>query len=109
MVTQDRWSFNRFRSIYTLPLNDSSFFHFAVICFEGTPLVTFSGTFYRFSGEESDGQICVNVTREEDEVNMFDYESFQYVVSEVLTPIFGDATAAGEFVGGHYTEVLYCG
>ena len=59
---------------------------------------TSSGPFYRFSGEESDGQICVNVTREEGDVNMFDFESFQYVVSEVATSIFGDATAVGEFV-----------
>ena len=58
---------------------------------------TFQGTFYRFSGEESDGQICVNVMREEDEINRFDFESFRYVVSEVATPIFGGATAAGEF------------
>ena len=69
-----------------------------MICFEGTPLDTFQGTFYRFSGEESDGQICVNVRREEAEVNMFDFESFRYVVSEIATPIFGGATAAGEFV-----------
>ena len=59
---------------------------------------TFQGNFYRFSGEESDGQICVNVMREEAEVNMFDFESFRYVVSEVATPIFGGATAAGEFL-----------
>ena len=59
---------------------------------------TFSGPFYSFNGDESDGQICVNVMREEDEVNMFDFESFQYVVSAVATPIFGGATAAGEFV-----------
>ena len=51
-----------------------------------------------FSGEESDGQICVNVMREEDDVNMLDFESFQYEVSELATPIFGGATAAGEFV-----------
>ena len=57
---------------------------------------TFLGTYYSFSGEESDGQICVNVMREEGEVNMFDFESFQYVVSDVSTPIFGGATAAGE-------------
>ena len=69
-----------------------------MICFEGTPLDTFQGTFYRFSGEESDGQICVNVTREEDDVDSFDFESFRYVVSEVITPIFGGATASGEFV-----------
>ena len=80
-----------------------------MICFEGTRFQTPLGSYYRFGAEESDGQICVNVTREEDEVNMFDYESFQYVVSEVSTPIFGDATAAGEFVGGRYTEMLYYG
>ena len=60
--------------------------------------MTFSGIFYRFSGDESDGQICVDVSREEDDVNMIDFESFQYVVSEVATPIFGGGTAAGEFV-----------
>ena len=43
-------------------------------------------------------KICVNVMREEGDVNMFDFESFQYVVSEVTTPIFGYATAASEFV-----------
>ena len=68
-----------------------------MICFEGTPLQTFIGTFYRFGGEESDGQICVNVRRDDADVNRFDFESFQYVVSELATPIFGGATAAGEF------------
>ena len=64
-----------------------------MICFEGTPLQTFFRAFYRFSSDESDGQICVIVSREEG-----DCESFQYVVSELATPIFGGATAAGEFV-----------
>ena len=78
--------------------NNSSFFLLhVVICFGGEHSDTFIGTYYSFSGEESDGQICVNVTREEDDVNRFDFESFQYVVSEVATPIFGHATAAGEF------------
>ena len=69
-----------------------------MICFEGTPFPTISGTYYTFSGEEFDGQICVNVMREENDVNMLDFESFQYVVSSLATPIFGGATAAGEFV-----------
>ena len=69
-----------------------------MICFEGTPLQTLSGPFYSISGEESDGQICVNVMRGEGDVNMFDFESFIYEVSEVFIPIFGGGTAAGEFV-----------
>ena len=68
-----------------------------MICFEGEHLATFIGTYYSFSGEESDRKICVNVTREEGDVNRFDFESLKYVVSEVATPIFGGATAAGEF------------
>ena len=69
---------------------------FVVICFQGTPQLTFRGPLFSIQAQESDRQLCATVVRDEADVNDEDFESFQYSTFVVNSPVFGDGPAAGE-------------
>ena len=76
----------------------SPFVFLIVICFKGTPQATYRGPLFSIQAQESDGQLCATVVRDEADVDdeHEDFESFQFSTFASAVPIFGDGVAAGE-------------